>query len=82
MDGDKNDCVQIRGSPRIYPVNTKHLCNICTMLDQRRRRWAEVVQMLHKCFVFAGDVPRRTFLYCNPCGANFFYRVGDIFSLA
>ena len=24
------------------------------MLDQRRRRWAAVVQMLHKCFVFAG----------------------------
>ena len=28
--------------------------NICTMLDQRRRRWADVVQMLDKCFVFAG----------------------------
>ena len=26
------------------PVNKKkHLYNICTMLDQRRRRWAEVV---------------------------------------
>ena len=24
------------------------------MLDQRRRRWADVVQMLCKCFVFAG----------------------------
>ena len=36
------------------PVNTKHLCNICTMLDQRRRRWADVVRMLYKCFVFAG----------------------------
>ena len=24
------------------------------MLDQRRRRWADVVQMLFKCFVFAG----------------------------
>ena len=24
------------------------------MLDQRRRRWADVVQMLYKCFVFAG----------------------------
>ena len=23
------------------------------MLDQRRRRWAGVVQMLYKCFVFA-----------------------------
>ena len=32
------------------PGNTKHLYNICTM---RRRRWAGVVQMLYKCFVFA-----------------------------
>ena len=24
------------------------------MLDQRQRRWADVVQMLCKCFVFAG----------------------------
>ena len=26
------------------------------MLDQRRRRWADVVQMLYKCFVLAGWV--------------------------
>ena len=38
----------------VIPANTKHLYNICTMLDQRRRRWADVVQMLYKCFVFAG----------------------------
>ena len=37
-----------------FPANTKHLYNICTKLDQRRRRWADVVQMLYKCFVFAG----------------------------
>ena len=37
------------------PVNTKHFYNICTMLDQRRRRWADVVQMLYKCFEFAGN---------------------------
>ena len=37
-----------------YSLNTKHLYNICAMLDQRRRRWADVVQMLYKCFVFAG----------------------------
>ena len=36
------------------PLNTKHLCNLCTVLDQRRRRWADFVQMLYKCFVFAG----------------------------
>ena len=42
-------------TPSIDSVNTKHLCNICTMLDQRRRRWADVVQMLYKCFVFVED---------------------------
>ena len=36
-----------------FPSNTKHLYNIYTMLDQRQRRWADVVQMLYKCFVFA-----------------------------
>ena len=35
-------------------ANTKHLYNICTMLVQRRRRWADVVQILYKCFVFTG----------------------------
>ena len=39
------------------PVNTKHLYNICTMLNQRRRRWDDVVQMLYKSFVFAGNAP-------------------------
>ena len=34
-----------------HAVNTKDVCNICTMSDQRQRRWADVVQMLHKCFV-------------------------------
>ena len=24
------------------------------MLDQRRRRWADIVQMLYKCFMFTG----------------------------
>ena len=41
-------------SPGGAPVNTKHLYNFCTMLGQRRRRWAGVVQMLYKCFEFAG----------------------------
>ena len=40
----------------ISPVNTNHLYNNCTMLDQRRRRWADIVQMLYKCFVFAGPI--------------------------
>ena len=45
-----HDAIQIM--IRAYPANTKHLYNICTMLDQRRRRWADAVQMLYKCFVF------------------------------
>ena len=36
------------------PVKTKHLYNFHTMLVQRRRRWADIVSMLYKCFVFAG----------------------------
>ena len=36
------------------PANTKHLYNICTTSAQRLRRWSSVVQMLCKCFVFAG----------------------------
>ena len=42
----------------IYLANTKHLYNICTMLVQHLRRWANVVQMLCKCFVFAGISPQ------------------------
>ena len=40
-----------------HAANTKHLYNIYTMLDQRRRRWADVVYMLYKCFVFSGYRP-------------------------
>ena len=36
-------------------ANTKYLYNICTMLDQRQRCFADVVEMLYKCFVFAGS---------------------------
>ena len=38
---------------RCISQQTKHLYNICTMLAQRLRRWADIVQMLYKCFVFA-----------------------------
>ena len=56
-------------TPRAYwdvfnPVNTKHLYNICTKLIQRRRRWADVVQMLYKCFVFAGNSSWSGVAYC------------------
>ena len=44
----------ILGICGVVPENKKHLYNICTMLDQRRRRWDDVVQMLYRCFVFAG----------------------------
>ena len=37
-------------------VKAKHLYNICTMSEQRRRRWAVVVKMLYKMFVFAGTL--------------------------
>ena len=43
-------CVNLQG---VKPANTKHLYNTCTMLDERRGHWADVVQMLYKCFVFA-----------------------------
>ena len=42
---------------RPNPANTQHLYNICTMLHQRRRRWSNIVQMLYKCLVFAGNTP-------------------------
>ena len=47
----------------MYPVNTKHLYNVCAMLDQRRRRWADVVQMLYKYFVLAGFALREQVSY-------------------
>ena len=37
-----------------FLANTKHLYNICTMLDQRRRRWADVVQMVYRCLCLLG----------------------------
>ena len=46
----------VDGLIKVGPGDTKHLYSICTMLDQRRRRWVEVVQMLYKYFVFAGGL--------------------------
>ena len=40
---------------RTHPANTKHLYNICTTSAQRLRRWSNIIQMLYKCFVFAGQ---------------------------
>ena len=54
----KNDVIykSASRSPAINLANTKHLYNIFTTLDQRRIRCADVVQMLYKCFVFAGEM--------------------------
>ena len=44
----------------LYPANTKHLDNICTVLVQRRRRWADVVQCLYNvcvCWVCTQKYP-------------------------
>ena len=43
---------------RAYPANTKHLANVPTMLEQRRRRWANIRwanigQTLVRCVLFA-----------------------------
>ena len=53
---DRPDMLSVGG---LNPANTKHLHNICTMLDQRLRRWADVVQMLHK-FVVLADLAGKT----------------------
>ena len=45
-------CMAATATPSKH--KTLILYNIRTKLDQRRRRWADVVQMLYKCFVFAG----------------------------
>ena len=40
--------IKVNHSTQGCPANTNNLYNICTMLDQRRRRWADVVQLLYK----------------------------------
>ena len=52
------------------PANTKHLYKICTMLDQHRRYWAGVVQMLYKCVVFAGIAIISITSYINNIDTN------------
>ena len=47
--------IRFTGHTSVYWETQNHLYNICTMLDQRRRRWADMVQMLYKCFVYAGN---------------------------
>ena len=45
---ENNECSIIRFAYHLYNI----LYNICTMLDQHQRRWADVVQMWYKCVVF------------------------------
>ena len=45
----------------MYSIRAKHLYNFRTMFDQRRRRRADVEQMLYKCFVFAGIASLRDY---------------------
>ena len=54
IQNDKIQTHQSRTSSNPIRVNTKHLYDICRMLDQRGRRWADVGQMLYKCFGFVG----------------------------
>ena len=62
-------CNQVR-TP--IPVSTKHLYNICTTSDQRRRLWADVVQMFCKCFVFTVII---RILHFNPWSLDLLIRV-------
>ena len=65
-------------------VNTKHLYNICTMLDQRRSRCADVVQMLYTCFVFAErstkNGGRAILLYVHICMTPYMYIIYYVFT--
>ena len=39
-----------------YLANTRHSPNDVSMLDQRRRRWANIEKALSECIVLAGYV--------------------------
>ena len=54
MSGQYRSINTTPASVSSFPANTKHLHNICTMLNQRLRRWSNIVQMLCRCFVFTG----------------------------
>ena len=50
---------------------------MCTMLDQRRRRWGDVALMLYKCFVFAIQLLIEEEIAVltkkNVCGATYYF---------
>ena len=45
------------------PASTKHLYNICAMSAQRLRRWADIVQILYKCFLFTRKTKKQPSAY-------------------
>ena len=51
----------------VYPVNTKHLYKICTMLDLRRRRWegrcTNTIQMFCACSVVCSAKPKSSICF-------------------
>ena len=61
LDDDRNvsKCDEEALKGDMDPAITKRLYNIFTMLDQRRRLWANVVQMLYTCFVFAREALKK-----------------------
>ena len=55
------------------PSKHKTFYNICTMVGERRRPWADVVQMLYDCFVFTGSSHKGLFDLNILC-LNLFFR--------
>ena len=57
------DLIDYKGESLFLLLHSKH--KTLVLLDQRRR-WADVVQMLYKCFVFAGLSQRCIFIDILP----------------
>ena len=53
----RSDVVFLLWKSRQCPANAKHFYDICTTSTQRLRRRSNIVQMLYKCFLFAGWIP-------------------------
>ena len=63
MDKDSVNC-------RYHPADTKQ--NICTTSPERLGRWSNIVQMLNKCFVFAGHMSAEASLRSDLVGTQLF----------
>ena len=53
--GDEPNIPLLCKTSPMISTNTKHLHNICTLLDQRLRRLSNSVQMLYRCVVFCWE---------------------------